>query len=769
MTTAPPETTVSPSGAPARTSAPPPRRGLVVGAARWSARHKWTALLIWLAFVAAAIVGGGAVGTKDADWADNGVGASADAESALGHADFGEPHTESVLVRSDAGRSVDPADPVVADLHTSLAALPSVTAVEGPVPSQDGTAVLLNVTLDVPEGSDEEEADAASVAAADVHGVVDDAAAGSAGLTIGQVGDASIGDALDELYSDDLRRAEFLSIPVTLVILVVVFGALIAAAVPVVLALSSVAAAMGLSAFTSYLFPSTDVLASMILLIGMAVGVDYSLFYVRREREERRKGLGTFDAVTAAAATSGRAVVVSGFAVVIAMAGMFFAGEATFESLAVGTILVVSVAVVGSVTALPALLAIFGRWIDRARIPLLWRLSRRDGDSRFWSAVLRPVLRHPRTSFFVGVAALLALAAPAMGMKLAQPGIEDLSGGVPEVQTYKAMTEAFPAEGASHVIAVWSADGQPLDRATVDDGVAALAEQIDGDPLFAAAGAPLAAEYSVDGDVARLSVPVPYEQDDDRAEESLANLRSDLVPAAFGNLDGVESAVTGQTASNVDFRDLIAERMPVIVAFVLLMTVVVLVMAFRSLAVALTAAVLNLMSVAAAYGLLTLVFQNTWAEPILGFQSTGAVITYLPLLLFVILFGLSMDYHVFVVSRIREGVQEGMSTKEAIRAGIMRSAGVVTSAAVVMVAVFSIFATLGAIDFKQMGVGLAAAILLDATIVRAVLLPSAMVLLGRHNWWLPRWLHWLPNLDHGDGSSAPVTSRREPVAVGGQA
>ncbi|SDT58299.1 putative drug exporter of the RND superfamily [Jiangella sp. DSM 45060] len=731
--------------APAPRPPEPPRHGLVVRVARWSAAHKWLAIVLWLAFVAAAIVGGGAVGTKEVEDGDSGVGASAGADKALLQADFDDPFTESVLVRAADGGAVDVEAGAVTTLAANLAAAPGVAGVSEPQVSEDGTAALYEVTLDVPAGTDAEEEDAASAAAAQVAQVVDGA---DGSLSVGQVGDASLGEALDQVYEDDLKRAEYLSLPVSLLIMLVVFGALIAAAVPVLLALSSVVAAMGLSAFASYVVPSTDILASVVLLVGMAVGVDYSLFYVRREREEREKGRGTMDAVAVAAATSGRAVVVSGIAVVIAMAGMFFAGEATFQSLAMGTILVVAVAVVGSVTALPALLAIFGRWIDRPRVPLLWRLRRRDGgEPRVWRAILGPVLRHPRTALVAGLLALLALAAPALGMKLSQPGISDLSKDVPEVQTYDAITTAFPSEGAAHDVAVWTADGSPLDQNAVDGAVATLNDAVAADPEFAAGGG-LTAEYSVDGSVARIDVPVPYEHDDARAEDSLQALRDDLVPAAFDGVDGVETGVTGMTAGNVDFRGLLADRMPVVIGFVLLMTIIVLVMAFRSLAVALTAAGLNLLSVAASYGLLTLVFQNSWAEGLLGFESTGAIITWLPLFLFVILFGLSMDYHVFVVSRIREGAKAGMTTQEAVRTGIIRSAGVVTSAAVVMVAVFSIFATLGAIDFKQLGVGLAAAILIDATIVRAVLLPSIMALLGERNWWLPKPLHKLPQLEH---------------------
>jgi RND superfamily putative drug exporter len=612
--------------------------------------------------------------------------------------------------------------------------------------------VLLTAGLGSGEGDDAERLDAARPAAEGVARAVAATAAQEPGLRVQQVGEVTLGDAVDEIYSDDLRQAEYLSLPVSLLILVVAFGALIAAGVPLLLALSAVAAAMGLSTLASYLVPQTEVTASVILLVGMAVGVDYSLFYVRREREERERGAGTYDALRTAAATSGRAVVVSGVTVVIAMAGMFLAGDATFASLAVGTILVVTVSVVGSVTVLPALLALLGRWVDRPRVPLLWRLQHRSaggGAGRFWPAVLRPVLARPALALVLGTAALLALAAPALGMRLSDPGLDDLPRSVPELRVQDDLRAAFPAEGAAHTVAVWSRDGSELDREEVDAAVAELQRRTAGDARFATGGEPPVAEYDAEGDVARVDVPLPYRDDDERAEATLELLREDVVPATLGAVAGADAAVTGGTAWTVDFRALIDERMPYVVGFVLALTVLVLVLSFRSLTVALTAAALNLLSVAAAYGVVVLVFQGEWAEGLLDFQSNGAVVTWLPLFLFVILFGLSMDYHVFVVSRIREGVRAGMSTRDAVAHGITRSAGVVTSAAAVMVAVFAIFATLTALDFKQLGVGLAAAILIDATLVRAVLLPSAMALLGERNWWLPRPLHRLPDLDHG--------------------
>ena len=745
MTTAP--STVVTRAEPPRTEPRTPPRGPIVAMATWSARHKWTALLLWIAFVVAAVVGGGSITAQQADEVEETMGASAAADQALQDAEFGDLPTESVLVQNATGGSIDTETSAAAadELRDGISAVDGVAAVSGPIRSADGTSLLLQAALGGGTGTDDERAAAADEAALDVQDVVGDVAAAHPDLRIEQVGDATIGAALDRVYDDDLAKAEFISVPVTLVILLVVFGALIAAGVPILLALSSVAAAMGLSAFASYLVPTNQYLASVVLLVGMAVGVDYSLFYIRRDREERARGDSVDHAIAITAATSGRAVVVSGITVMVAMAGMFLAGFSVFEAFGMGTILVVAVAMLGSVTVLPALLSILGRFVDRPRIPLLWRLQQRSRSSRFWPAILRPVLRRPALALTLGVVSLGALAAPALGMTLSNPGIDDMPASVPEIQTYQRISDAYPAEGTSHTVAAWSEDGTALDTAAIDAALAKLSERTDADPFFATNGTP-AVEYAEGGTVARLSVPVSAKVDDPQGRGSLETLR-EIVPDTLGAVPGVDAGVTGEIAWDIDFRDEIAQRLPIVIGFVLLLTIVVLVISFRSLTIALTAAALNLLSVAAAYGLLVVVFQNSWAEGLLDFSSSGAVVTWLPLFLFVILFGLSMDYHVFVVSRIKEGRRQGLSTREAIAHGITSSAGVVTSAALVMVAVFSIFATLSPLEFKQMGVGLAAAILIDATIVRAVLLPSAMSLLGERNWWLPRPLHRLPALD----------------------
>ncbi|MFI6131843.1 MMPL family transporter [Micromonospora sp. NPDC051141] len=710
------------------------RRPVTVRLARWSAEHPWRAIALWVVFVAVCFVGGNAAGLNEATDADQAIGEFGRAELIVDDGGFHRAATENVLITARSG----PLDPAAAkaaatDAAARLRQVEGVASVGTPMPSRDGSALLLPVTM---SGDPE--------TAGDRVGPLRDATAGvqaaHPGLRVEEVGGPSIDKALDDTLGKDFKRAELLSLPVTLAILIIAFGALIAAGVPVLLALSSVAAAMGLSTLASHLVPATDTTASVILLIGMAVGVDYSLFYVRREREERAKGRSGLDAVEVAAETSGHAVVVSGTAVIIAMAGLLLAQDAIFSSLAVGSILVVAVAVLGSLTVLPALLAKLGRWVDRPRVPLLWRLTtpRPGRRPRFWPAVLRPALRAPVATLLVSVALLLALAAPALGMKLKFPGTEDVPRTTAAMQAYDRLAAAFPSNGTSHTVAVRA----PADQADrVRAALTGLAARTATDPLFAPAeGDGPEIRVSTDRRVSVLEVATPFASRSDEASRSLHELRDDLVPAALDGVPGVEYAVGGGVAASEDYADHIWAKLPVVAAFVLALTFLVMAWTFRSVVVALTSILLNLLSVGAAYGLLVLVFQSDWAEGLLGFTSMDAIVTWLPLFLFVVLFGLSMDYHVFVVSRIREAVDRGMPNREAVAYGITSSAPVVTSAAIVMVGVFSIFATLSMIDFKQLGIGLAAAILLDATIIRAVVLPSVMTLLGDANWWAPRFL-----------------------------
>jgi len=710
------------------------KRPVTVRMARWSAEHPWRAIALWVVFVAVCFVGGNMAGTHQATAQDDAIGESGQAYVMIEHGKFAdEPAVDNVLITPMSGKlDVAAATTAAKAAQAKLGEVTGVAKVGDPVPSSNGQALLVPITMTGDPDTASQRVEPLRAATAEVQ-------AQYPALRVEEVGGPSIQKALDDTLGKDFQKAEILSLPVTLAILILAFGALIAAGVPLLLALSSVAAAMGLSTLASHIVPAGDSTGSVILLIGMAVGVDYSLFYVRREREERAKGRNHVDAVEIAAETSGHAVVVSGTAVIIAMAGLFLAGDSTFSSLATGSILVVAVAVIGSLTVLPALLAKLGRWVDRPRVPLIWRLTRNsNGEGRVWRKILTPALKKPAITLAVSVLALLALAAPALGMKLKFPGTEDLPRTTPAMQAYDRLAAAYPSNGTTHVVAVEAPASQ---AANVKQALENLARSTQGDPLFA----PLETtgpkiDVSADKTVATMDIATPFSARSTQGADSLHELRQKLAPEALGGIPGAKYAVAGGVAENEDYAKHIWHTLPIVAGFVLALTFLVMAWTFRSVVVALTSILLNLLSAGAAYGLLVVVFQRHWAEEVLGFTSMGAIVTWLPLFLFVVLFGLSMDYHVFVVSRIREAVGRGVPTREAVADGIAGSAGTVSSAAIVMVAVFSIFATLSTIDMKQLGVGLAAAILLDATVIRAVVLPSLMTLLGPANWWAPRFM-----------------------------
>jgi RND superfamily putative drug exporter len=553
-------------------------------------------------------------------------------------------------------------------------------------------------------------------------------------LTIGGNGPGSGGATSS---NSDLHRAEKLALPVTLLVLLFAFGSFMAAVVPVLLGLTAVVATFGLLGPISHLFALDSSVKVIVLLLGLAVGVDYALFYVVRSREERMRGLPSHEALARTARTSGRTVVIAGTTVAIAMAGQFIVGSAIFNGIAAGTIAVVACAVAGSVTVLPAVLELLGPLIDRGRIPFLPHLHTDSSKSRFWPAVIDRVLRRPVVSLLVGTGLLLALATPALGLHISEPDSDTLK---PQSNSslIAQMQADFPSTSTPAVLAVTFPSEQ---KGRVEQGLQRL------EALAAARGIahpPFAVNGGRDGRALAVALPLTGLGSNTASRQAIGVLRNDLIPKTLAGIPGVQTAVTGSVAEDVDFTHQINQGMPYVVAFVLGLAFVLLLVTFRSIVVPIKAMVLNLLSVAGAYGVLVLVFQHHWAEGLLGFHSNGAIIAWLPLFLFVVLFGLSMDYHVFILSRVREGVDAGMNNDDALRYGITRTAGVVTSAALVMVGVFSIFGTLSQLDVKQAGVGLAAAILIDATIVRGVLLPASMKLLGDWNWYLPRWLDWLP-------------------------
>jgi uncharacterized membrane protein YdfJ with MMPL/SSD domain len=728
-------------------------RNLAARAGRWSARHRKTAVFGWLAFVAIAFVIGGSVGQKTIAEEDYGNGSSKKADQAIAAADFKETADEQVLVQGkDSVKIGDPAfTAAVEDTVRRIEAAPNTEKVESPLAkgnegqlSQDGRSAL--ITFEIPGDDDlaEDRVDATLAATAA-------AQKANPEVYVGQFGDASADKAISKAFEDDFKKAEGLSLPITLLILVVAFGALVAAGVPLLLGLTAVMATIGLLAPISQIFPMDESVSSVVLLVGLAVGVDYSMFYLRRKMEERDAGRSSEDALEFAAATSGQAVVISGLTVMIAMAGMFFAGSVVFQSFAIGTILVVAVAVLGSITVLPAVLSKLGDKVERGRVPVIGRMRHRNhGESRVWGFVLDRVLRHPVVSLVLAGGLLLALAIPALNMHTVNPGASALPKDLEVTQVYDRIQTAFPGGPLPAIVAVQADD---VTRPEVQAGIDEMSRQALASGQMSE---PISTNTSPDKSVEVVHIPMDGNGTDKVSENALATLRNDIIPATIGKVGGVETDVTGMTAGSKDFTDSMTSHLPIVFAFVLGLAFVLLLVTFRSIVVPLKAIVLNLLSVGAAYGILTLVFQDGNLESVLGFESVGGITAWLPLFLFVILFGLSMDYHVFIISRIREAVDGGMKTEQAVAHGIKQTAGVVTSAAVVMVAVFSIFGSLSMLEFKMMGVGLAAAVLIDATIVRGVLLPAAMKLLGDWNWYLPKRLHWLPQVSHEPPAPAPA-------------
>ena len=562
-------------------------------------------------------------------------------------------------------------------------------------------------------------------------------------LRIEEMGDESLNKAVLEKSSEEMSKSMLFSLPLTLLILAFAFGALVAAGIPVLLALTSVAATLGLLGPVSQIAPVDGSVMHVVLLVGMAVGVDYSLFYLKREREERAAGRDKDAAIEAAAATSGRAVLISGFTVMVAMAGMYLGGISNFASFATGTIMVVAVAVIGSLTVLPALLSKLGDRVEKGRLPLIGRIKNRVGEAGIWSRILDRVLRRPLLSALVAASVLVALALPAIGMQTSLGGIEDTSRDIPVMKTYDRIQAAFPSEGSMEVVVVKADD---VTAPKVVSAIESLEDKAAKRPGLYEGAATL--DVSKDQTVATLVFPTDGNGTNELSVKASDTLRDQLVPATLGQVDGVEAYTTGEAAATGDFNDAMIGHLPYVFAFVLSAAFLLLLVTFRSLVIPIKAIVLNLLSVGAAYGLLVLVFQGKWAEGLLGFESNGAIASWLPLFLFVILFGLSMDYHVFILTRVREAFDRGMTTEDAVAHGIKSTAGVVTSAAIVMVAVFSMFALSSELQMKQMGIGLAAAILIDATIIRGVLLPATMKLLGDWNWWLPSRLGWLPQVAH---------------------
>jgi uncharacterized membrane protein YdfJ with MMPL/SSD domain len=717
-------------------SSNPANHNLAARVGRWSVQHRRKAILGWLAFVfVALVVGFNVVPQKEIDQNSGMPGESGKAGEVMNDA-FPKKSGEQVLIQSKTLKASDARFKAAAsDVNQRLHRVQGVTDVDNPYQkggsiSKDGHSALVEFNL---KGDQDATKKTVVNALAAVHG----AAKAHPELRIDESGDASLTKAQKEQAGEQAGRSLMLTLGLTLLILMFTFGAVVAAGIPVLLGLTSVLATVGLLGPVSQIAPVDGSVMEVVLLIGMAVGVDYSLFYLKREREERAAGRESNAAIEAAAATSGRAVLISGFTVMVAMGGMYLGGISNFASFATGTIMVVAVAMIGSLTVLPATLSKLGHRVEKGRVPFLGRLRNR-GDVGIWSRVLDRVLRRPLVSAVVAAGVLVALTVPVLGI---HTSLEDTSNksDLKVEQTYDRIQAAFPSEGSAEMVVVKAKNAT---SPKVESGIKALESEATARPaLFE--GTP-SVETSPDKTVAIVALPTTGEGTDALSNKAVDALRDEIVPNTVSRIDGVEAYTTGEAAATGDFNDAMVGHLPLVFAFVLSAAFLLLLVTFRSIVIPLKAIALNMLSVGSAYGLLVLVFQHGAGKSI-GLTD-GPIAAWLPLFLFVVLFGLSMDYHVFILTRVREAYDRGMSTGDAVAHGIKSTAGVVTSAAVVMVGVFSMFALSPEAQMQQLGIGLGAAVLIDATIIRGILLPATMKLLGDWNWYLPSKLGWLPKV-----------------------
>jgi RND superfamily putative drug exporter len=707
----------------------------------WSARHRLTAVGAWLALVVVAMMLGSMAGQVTMTQAEYGVGESGQATWALVNAGIKDPASELVMI-SGSGTPAGKAamQSATSAVLTQVQATGQVSGARPPVTSPNGQQVLLQFAM-------KGDPDTASDRVQPVEDAVTRVQAAHRGVTIEEVGQASANKWFNDTIFRDFQKAEWTVIPLAIGILLVVFGALLAALLPVVLAVTAFLAANGILALVSHAVHLDTSASSVMMLMGMAVGVDYCLFYLRREREERAKGAGPEAALRTAAATSGRSVLVSGLTVMVAMAGMFLAGVQIFDGFAIATISVVLIAVAGSVTVLPALLSLLGDKVMLGRIPFLGRMSRPAGSGKVWTAVLDRVLSRPGRSAAVATGLLLLLAAPALSMRTEFMNVQQmLPSSTPIVQRYDHIMAAFPGGPTPAVVVVKAPD---IRSAVAQQQIAALTGY-----HSSALGQPAHTTVYPSANLAEIEIPLAGSGNDATSRQALTTLHDKIVPATVGQIPGGTALVGGDLAQRIDWDNQMANSILPVILFVMGVTFILMLVSFGSLVIATTSMGLNLLSVGAAYGALSAVFVHGWGAGLLGTQAPGVIESWIPLFVFVVLFGLSMDYNVFVVSRIREAHDRGLPTREAVAYGIRSTAGVVTSAAIIMVAVFAVFGTLSVQQFKQLAVGLAFSVLIDATVIRAVLLPSVMVLLGDRNWYRPRWLDGLTL--GGSGPHPPV-------------
>ncbi len=716
--------------------------GRIAGA---SARHPWRTMVIWvLAVVAAFALAGNldSVLTQDGELLTTTESGTADS-LIVDHYPTEDALQEYVVMEgSGIGAGDSEFDAAAGSLVDSMRASDNVVSVvsylDG-VPGLVGTdqqSALAVVTVD---GQDDPD-----VLVQSMLGAIE--AANSETFRATTAGEGSINSEFGALATETMQRGEIIGLPVALVILIVVFGAVVAAGIPLLIALLAILVSMGMTVIVGQAFDLSLFVVNMIMMIGLAVGIDYTLFIVQRFREERATGHAVLDSVVRAGDSATRAVFFSGMTVVIALFGLLIMPDTVMRSLGMGAILVVVASVAGALTLLPAVLGLLGDRVNKGKVPGLSGTGYHEGGGRFWHRVTRAVTARPVISMLIAGGILLAAASPYLGLNTGQNFIEALPEDSPGRHAFSVLSDEFGTGVVTTDIVV--------DNSGSEASISTLVSVLENDPAYG----DIDVTPSADGEVTLVQAVTKLDPSTNEARNEVANLRQNVIPAAFGT--GAASVyVTGIAASMADYVEVIDTWMPIIFVFVLGLSFVLLMIVFRSIVVPLKAIIMNLLSVGAAYGLLVAVFQNGFGAELLGFQQTDVIEAWIPLFLFTVLFGLSMDYHIFLLSRIKERYDITGDNDESVAFGLGSTGAIITGAALIMVAVFGGFAAGDLIMFQQMGFGLAVAIILDATIVRTVLVPATMTLLGDRNWYLPSWLEWLPEV-HIEG-----IPEQEPIVV----
>ena len=714
--------------------------------ANWSARHRWWVVAASVLVLVMAVFVSGAVEPKILDDNEFAEGESGKAIRLLDERfDDGGAPTEQ-LVFSHPSLDVDDLAyrSTVEKLVQDLRALPEVSAVvsyyetgDPRLVSTDRRVLRAQVEIADIEGSDNDKISAIleSVYAAPRP------EAGASGFYIGMAGDLSVLKQKGDISEEDLGRVLMVTLVLALVMLLLVFRAVVASLIPLALAMGAIATAMAISALVSQAYPLADGYDIMLSMLGLAVGIDYSLFIISRFRYEWQAGREKLEAIAVASNTTGRAVFYAGVTVAVSLAGLVMTNNPVFISLALSIIFVVLVTIVASLTFIPALLALLGDNVNRLRVPLL---GRANGNGGLWSAVTRRVLARPVVFATVTVTGLVALAAPVTSLDMAMStGSRGLHDAVDAKQAMRLLEEHFSGGLATPALVV--VEAPDLTAPEVEASVARLVERVGQDDAFLG---PFETVVNPAGDL--LFVRVALAGDQNAAERGVELLRDEVVPDAFDG-SGAQAYVAGTTAVSIDFTDAMYKSLPYVFGFVLGLAFLLLMVMFRSIVIPVKAILLNLLSVASAFGVLVMVFQWGWGVSLLGSEAPGAIGAWMPLILLPIVFGLSMDYHMLLLNRIKEAYDQGHGNDASVSEGIRLTAGQITSAAAIMVGVFGTFALGRDIDGQQFGVGLGVAVLIDATIIRSVLLPASMKLLGDWNWYLPSWLEWLPQVGTDEG------------------